>query len=79
MLANYMNENFPRPDGRWWSAPTCGHVIANRVYLGEISYRPRKEDFVPLVNTKAHEAMIDEATWLEAQRTREPSGRMRTG
>jgi len=67
--ANYMNENYPRPDGRCWTAPTIGHVIANRVYLGEISYRPRKEDFEPLINTEAHEPIIDEAMWLAAQRT----------
>lgn len=66
--ANYMNEKHPRPDGQRWTATTIGHVIANRVYLGEIAYRPRTEDFLPLVNTEAHEAMIDEATWLEAQR-----------
>jgi DNA invertase Pin-like site-specific DNA recombinase len=69
MLANFMNERYPRPDGRRWTATTVGHVIANRVYLGEVAYRPRKENFVPLVNPDAHESMIDEATWLEAQRT----------
>jgi site-specific DNA recombinase len=69
VLANFMNEHYPRPDGRRWTATTVGHVIANRVYLGEVAYRPRKEDFVPLVNTEAHEPMVDEATWLAAQRT----------
>jgi DNA invertase Pin-like site-specific DNA recombinase len=69
LLANWMNERHNRPDGRRWTATTVGHVIANRVYLGEVSYRPRNEDFAPLVNTEAHEPMIDEPTWLAAQRT----------
>lgn len=72
LLANWLNERHPRPDERRWTATTVGHVIANRVYLGEVSYRPRREDFAPLVNTEAHEPMIDEETWLGAQRTPSP-------
>lgn len=75
VIANHMNSGFPRPDGRRWTATTVGHVLANRVYLGEISYRPRKGDFVPLVNIEAHDPMIDEPTWLTAQRT---PGKQRT-
>ena len=69
LIAKWMNEHHPRPDGRRWTATTVGHVIANRVYLGEVSYRPRKDDFAPLVNPEAHEPMIDDATWSAAQRT----------
>jgi site-specific DNA recombinase len=72
LLANWLNEHHPRLDGRRWTATTVGHVIANRVYLGEVSYRPRRDDFAPLVNPEAHEPMIDEATWLAAQRTPSP-------
>lgn len=75
VVANHMNAEHPRPDGRRWTATTVGHVLANRVYLGEVSYRPRKGDFLPLVNTEAHEPMVDEATWLAAQRT---PGKQRT-
>ena len=42
-------------------------IVANRVFLGEVAYRPRTEDFVPLINREAHEPMIDEATWQAAQ------------
>lgn len=68
LIARQLTENYPRPDGRGWSSTTVGHVIANRVYLGEVAYRPKTESFAPLVNTDAHEPMIDEATWLAAQR-----------
>lgn len=66
-VAHYMNEKYPRPDGKSWTATTVKQIVANRVFLGEVAYRPRTEDFVPLVNREAHEPMIDEATWLAAQ------------
>lgn len=69
VLANWMNERHARPDGRRWTATTVGHVIANRVYLGEVAYRPRNDDFAALVNPTAHDPLIDEDTWLAAQRT----------
>ena len=67
-LSNWANEKATRPDGKRWTATTVGHVLANRVYLGEVSYRPRNDHFEPLVNSDAHEAIIDEATWQAAQR-----------
>lgn len=68
-LAKWANAKKPRPDGKQWTATTVGHVLANRVYLGEVSYRPRKQGaFKPLVNDDAHEPMVDEATWESAQR-----------
>ncbi|HET6571635.1 MAG TPA: recombinase family protein [Solirubrobacterales bacterium] len=69
LVAKWMNRHHPRPDDKQWTATTVGHVIANRVYLGEVSYRPRRDNFAPLVNTEAHAPMIDETTWLAAQRT----------
>lgn len=69
LLAKWANAKKPRPDGKQWTATTVGHVLANRVYVGEVSYRPRKEGaFEPLVNAEAHEPIVDEATWQAAQR-----------
>lgn len=66
-ISNYMNENYPRPDGKAWTATTVKQSVANRTYLGEVAYRPKTEEFAPLVNREAHEPMIDEETWLLAQ------------
>lgn len=71
LLANWANENAARPDGKRWVSTSVGHVLANRVHRGEVAYRPRKDDFAPLVNRDAHEPMVDEETWRRAQR--EPS------
>ena len=70
MLATYMNENYPRPDGKRWTGGTLEFMVANRVYLGEVRYGSKSDEVAPLVNREAHEPMIDEATWLAAQRTR---------
>ncbi len=67
-LARWANAKHPRPDGRRWTATTVGHVLANRVYLGEVAYRPRRDDFSPLVNPEAHRPLVDPATWHLAQR-----------
>lgn len=67
IIANYMNENYPRPDGKKWTTGNVEYMIQNRVYLGEVRYGSKTGLFAPLVNSKAHEPMIDEATWLAAQ------------
>lgn len=47
----------------YWSKPSIAHVIASRVYLGELSYgRDRR-----YVNPHAHESIVDLATWTAAQ------------
>ena len=69
-------EQNPRPDRRRWTHTTIGNLLRNRVYVGEVAYRPLPEGrrkttdvFEPMVNPDAHEAIVDEATWLAAQRT----------
>jgi hypothetical protein len=68
-------EHNPRPDGRRWTHTTIANLLRNRVYVGEVAYRPLPEGrrkttevFEPMVNTDAHEAIVDESTWLAAQR-----------
>jgi hypothetical protein len=75
VIAHWANGRARRPDGRLWTPTSIGHVLSNRVYIGEISYRPRPNaevQFTPLVNRHAHEPMVDEATFLAAQRTTSP-------
>ncbi len=48
---------------RFWSRPAIMSVIANRVYLGELSYGKDRR----YVNTEAHEPIVDLATWTAAQ------------
>lgn len=70
-ITNWANEHAKRPDAKHWGPTGVGHVLANRAYLGEVAYRPRAgavEQFDPLVNQTAHEALIDEPTFLAAQR-----------
>jgi DNA invertase Pin-like site-specific DNA recombinase len=73
-LASWANGAHPRPDGKRWTPTSVGHVLANRVYLGEVAYRPRPggEHFEPLVTRGAHEALVDEATFAAAQRVSRP-------
>ncbi len=47
--------------GPWWTARAMRHVVSNRCYLGE-------SRFGELVNERAHEAIVDSATWRAAQR-----------
>jgi DNA invertase Pin-like site-specific DNA recombinase len=71
LVAKWADENAVRPDGKRWTGTTVGHVLANRVYLGEVSYRPRdrtKLNFEPMVNESAHEPMVEEEIWAAAQR-----------
>lgn len=48
---------------RVWIKSTVANVLANRVYLGEISYGER------FINARAHEPIVDLPTWVAAQRT----------
>ena len=68
-------EHAPRPDGRRWTHTTIANMLRNRVYVGEVAYRPQPDGrrkatdtFAPMLNRDAHEAIVDEATWLAAQR-----------
>lgn len=67
-LATWANSNLPRPDGKRWTSTTVGHVLANRVYRGEVSQHARIAGSADLLNADAHEALVDERTWKEAQR-----------
>lgn len=59
-----MMEGVPTPYGsEHWTTKSVGHLIENRVYLGEA----RSGEFTL---PGAHEALVDEATWRAAQRTR---------
>ena len=68
-LARYMDEISPRSDGGLWTTSSIGHLLANRVYLGEVAYG---SDDRPLRNPRAHEPLVDAATWQSAQRERRP-------
>jgi DNA invertase Pin-like site-specific DNA recombinase len=74
-LMRWANDHVPRPDGKQWASASIGNLLRNRVYLGEIAYRPlpagksKSDDtFKPLHNAAAHEAVIDEVTFARAQR-----------
>jgi site-specific DNA recombinase len=74
-IARWANQHAPRPDGRLWRPQTIGYLLRNRVYIGEVAYRPRPDSevqFEPLVNRNAHEALVDRKTFLAAQRTPRP-------
>lgn len=68
-LARYMDEISPRVDGGLWTTSSIGHLLANRVYLGEVAYESADQ---PLRNPRAHEALVDAETWQAAQRERRP-------
>lgn len=55
-----------------WSKQAVAHVLASRVYLGELSYGKDRR----FVNAGAHEALVDLPTWLAAQH---PNGRRSGG
>ncbi len=57
--------------GRWTGA-TVSKVVANRVYLGEV----RHGEFV---NDRAHEPLVNSATWHAAQAARGVPGERRDG
>jgi site-specific DNA recombinase len=65
-LTRYMDEISPRPDGGLWTTSSVGHLLANRVYLGEVSYGKDAR------NPRAHEPLVDVETWQAAQRERRP-------
>jgi site-specific DNA recombinase len=76
-LERWANEHAVRPDEKLWTSTTIGNLLKNRIWLGEVAYRPQtdprrrktKESFEPMHNATAHKPVIDEATWLRAQRT----------
>ena len=61
-IASYADERFPRPNGKHWSRSGIVKLISNRTYLGEI----RSGEFV---NAEAHEPLVDEETYLAANRS----------
>lgn len=64
-----MDDIAPRADGGLWTTSSIGHLLANRVFLGEVAYGSAD---APLRNVRAHEALTDEQTWQAAQRGRRP-------
>ncbi len=68
-LARYMDEIAPRADGGLWTTSSIGHLLSNRVYLGEVAYGSSAS---PLRNPHAHEPLIDANSWRAAQRERRP-------
>ncbi len=68
-LARYMDEVASRSDDGLWTTSSIGHLLANRVYLGEVAYAASDQ---PLRNLRAHEPLIDAETWRAAQRDRRP-------
>src|SRR5215218_2211559 len=70
-LARWLNDSGARTrDGNAWSAAGVRHLLANRRFIGEVSYGE-------LVNRHAHEPLIDEPTFLAAQR--QPAATVRNG
>ncbi len=65
-LARYMDDISPRADGGLWTTSTIGHLLASRVYLGEVAYGTEVR------NPRAHEPLVDADTWQAAQRERRP-------
>lgn len=63
MLQQLMNELQPREDGRSWSVSTLASLVERRTYLGEAFH-------ADVVNTRAHEPLVDRATWEAANRPR---------
>jgi site-specific DNA recombinase len=70
-LARYMDEIAPRADGGLWTTSSIGHLLSNRVYLGEVAYGS-SDSPLPLRNPRAHEPLIDADAWQAAQRERRP-------
>jgi DNA invertase Pin-like site-specific DNA recombinase len=52
--------------GACWSATTIGHLLANRVYLGEVRWGDHLRE-------RAHPPLVDAATWQVAQHPRQLS------
>ncbi len=77
-LARFMDDRAPRPEGTLWTTSSIGHLLENRVYLGEVTYRSRRDAQQTLRNPRAHEPLTDAATWNAAQRGRRPSKRSGT-
>ena len=60
-LAAWMTERAERESGRPWQPSEIRRWLANRVYRGEVRYGD-------LVNTDAHDPVVDEDTWQRCQR-----------
>jgi site-specific DNA recombinase len=58
-LCAFLDNRLPR-DGRRWTRSTVAGILSNRAYLGEAFAGD-------LVKTKAHDAIVDRATWEAAQ------------
>jgi DNA invertase Pin-like site-specific DNA recombinase len=43
-IMRWANEHAPRPDGRAWTHTTIANTLRNRIYLGEVAYRPQHDD-----------------------------------
>lgn len=42
-LARFVDERAPRPEATRWTTSSIGHLLENRVYLGEVTYRSRRD------------------------------------
>ena len=58
-----------------WSKQSVAQLLKNRVYLGELSYGKDRR----VVNTEAHKAIVDVATWEAAQHPNGPRPRSPRG
>jgi DNA invertase Pin-like site-specific DNA recombinase len=77
-LARWLDEAAPRDDDGLWTTSSVGHLLRNRVYLGEVAYRCRTGEGRDLVNRDAHTALTDLVTWEAAQPGTRPAKRRGT-
>jgi DNA invertase Pin-like site-specific DNA recombinase len=58
-IANWLNEVFPRTDGRAWTPRNIATTVQNRAYVGEAYHGPHR-------NPSAHEPLVTSAEWQAA-------------
>ena len=69
MIADWLEEAAPRPDGTMWTPQTVQRLTGKRVYRGEASrYVVQNiDDREAIVNKDAHDELVSEDLWRAAQ------------
>lgn len=61
-IIKWLHVTYPR---RRWDTNNVGTILASRIYLGKVEVKPGSGQWID-----AHEALVDEATFLQAQRSK---------
>lgn len=69
MIARWLNQRAPKPDGTDWTAQAVQRLCSKRIYRGEASRYVEQDvdNRGPIVNRRAHPALITEDEWQLAQ------------